>query len=189
MKDGISQLLFGPFLFGPFLRGRRKARARGTALVEAAVVLPTLVMFLGCAVFIHRSYSVKIDKQMGTRAGVMYYASHSCEGKIPQDVVPVLDYANPGNNRVPTDIDTSKLGPSAPIVRAGIQRSWNLARAKPEPTVVSGSAVRDGATVALTRNVSAASEVACNEKAYPGQVKAMVNFMAEFAKSGGGFLD
>lgn len=167
----------------------RRARKRGAALVEAAIVLPTMVFFLGCTVFIHRAYAVKIDKQMGTRAGVMYYASHGCDGEVPKDMVPILDYADPMNIEGPSTQTADKFGPSAPAIRAGLKRGLNMVRAKPSDTVVSGSGVRDGRTQVLSRKVSARSEVACNEKAYGGSPASLVEFLAAFAKSGGGFLD
>ncbi|MBX3189246.1 MAG: pilus assembly protein [Labilithrix sp.] len=167
---------------------------RGAALVEAAVVIPVMLVFLGCIMFAHRSYDVKLDKQMGTRAGILYYGSHNCEGNVPNGIVPNLrnDEADPG---VGEGGDKARQGGGkiggneGTATQAGLNRSWNLAKAQPQDTPVFGSAVEDRRRVPLNRSIHAESEVACNEKAYESKITAVIQFIGSFAKSGGGFID
>lgn len=169
--------------------GCTRSHQRGAALVEAAVVIPVMLVFLGCIMFAHKSYSVKLDKQMGTRAGILYYASHDCEGEVPNDVVPpIKEDANPGAE-VPGGPGTSPSrmgGENGGAAAAGIDQSWRSAHAKPADSPVFGSAVQDRRTVILNRSIHAESEVACNEKARPNKWLAMVQFLGDFARSGGG---
>lgn len=54
-------------------------RARGAAMVEAAVVLPLLVSFLGVAVMMHRAYDTKLEQNHRVRSVALDYASHDCQ--------------------------------------------------------------------------------------------------------------
>lgn len=169
---------------------RSRAGRRGAALVEAAVVLPVMMVFLGCIMFAHRSYDAKLDKQMGTRAGSLYYASHNCEGDVPPDVVPpVKQEADPGGTEIPGGQATnpSRLGgENGGAAAAGIDKSWQLVHAAPADTPVFGHAVQDRQRVPLNRSIHAESEVACNEKSHPNKWLAIFEFIGDFARSGGG---
>jgi hypothetical protein len=145
-----------------------------------------MCVFIGLIMFTHRSYDAKMDKQWGTRAGSLYYASHNCEGDPPPGLIPTVDSTDTGGNQAKADQGAGHLRDSE---RAGLDRSWNLVKALPADTVVSGSAVNDRQTVLLSRNISAGSEVACNEKRYDNQWTAVFQFVAGFARSGGGFID
>lgn len=172
------------------LKGITRGSRRGAALVEAAVVIPVMLVFLGCIMFSDRSYEAKLDKQMGTRAGILYFASHNCEGSVPEGIVPpIKDSADVG-----TDIpggkatDPSRLGGGGNTggAAAGMSKDWNLAKASPADTPVYGSAVQDRTRVFLNRTIHAQSEVACNEKAFPNKWIAIIQFIGQFARSGGG---
>jgi hypothetical protein len=172
--------------------GSRKARGRasqrGAALVEAAVVIPVMLVFLGCIVFAHRSYTAKMDKQMGTRAGSLYYASHNCTGEVPADIVPPVSQAGENGADVPAGqgVDANKLGgENGGAAAAGMNTSWLLVHAKPEATPVYGSAVSNGQRIFLNRQIYAESEVACNEKPHPNKWTAMFQFIGDMARGGG----
>ncbi|MDB4937180.1 MAG: hypothetical protein JWP87_4152 [Labilithrix sp.] len=174
------------------LAKRSRRHARGAALVEAAVVVPVMLVFAGCIMFAHRSYAAKMDKQMGTRAGILYYASHNCEGELPPGTVPpVKQSADPGTGDVPGGpaTDSSRLSGdqgSAQGAAAGIDKSWSMAKASPADTPVYGSAINDRKTVLLNRTITAASEAGCNEKPYPNKWSATFEFFGSFFRSGGG---
>jgi hypothetical protein len=172
--------------------GTRRSQ-RGAALVEAAVVLPVMLVFLGCIMFANRSYEAKIDKQMGTRAGVLYYASHNCEGNVPAGVLPpIRATGDSGQSQAgaPSGAGTnpSRLGGGGNTAgaAAGMERSWNTAKAAPADTPVLGSAVQDRTRVFLNRNIHAESQVACNEKPFPNDWTAIIQFIGAFARHGGG---
>ena len=174
------------------LRSRARRATRGAALVEAAVVIPVMLVFAGLTMFSYRSYEMKVDKQMGTRAGILYYASHSCEGDLPAGTVPPLkESADPGGDPLPAGnaTDPSRLGGdkgSADGAAAGLQKSMSLAHAHPADSPVYANAVNDRKSVPLNRMISAQSEVGCNEKAFPNKWSAVFTFLVRFAKQGGG---
>lgn len=169
--------------------GKRAGR-RGAALVEAAVVIPVMLVFLGCIMFANRSYEAKLDKQMGTRAGILYYASHNCEGAVPAGIMPPIRTTGDSGAEPPSGpaTDPSRLGGGGNSggAAAGMERSWNTARAAPPDTLVYGSAVQDRTRVFLNRSIHAESQVACNEKPFPNKWTAIIQFIGAFARSGGG---
>ena len=159
-------------------------------MVEAAVVIPTLLVFLGLIMYVHNGYAAKMDKQFGTRSGTLYYASHSCEGTAPEATVPMVDEVDPNGGdpaQAKADKAASKLDANE---RAGIDRSLNLVRAQPTDTSISPTRIiRDGKSSFLSRKIHAASEVACNEKRFDNPWTSVFQFIASYARSGGGFVD
>ncbi len=177
------------------LRSRSRRASRGAALVEAAVVIPVMLVFAGLTMFSYRSYEMKFDKQMGTRAGTLYYASHSCTGDMPASLVPpskpVDESADPGGDPLPggNATDPSRLGGdqgSMAGASAGLKKSVSYAKSQPKDSPVFASVVNDRKSVPLNRMISAESEVACNEKSYPNKWSAMFKFLVGFAQQGGG---
>ncbi len=175
---------------------RRKSsdrrRSRGAALVEAAVVIPVMLVFLGVIMFTNRSYEMKLDRQMGTRAGILFYASHNCETNPPAGVeAPARTTGDSGQSQagVPSGAatDPNRLGGGGNTggASAGMDRSWNTAHAKSDNTVY-GSAVQDRTRVFMNRAIHAESQVACNEKAFPNKWSAIIQFIGAFARTGGG---
>ncbi|MDB4942703.1 MAG: hypothetical protein JWP97_2237 [Labilithrix sp.] len=171
-------------------RLRSRATRRGAALVEAAVVIPVMLVFLGCIMFADRSYEAKLDRQTTTRAGILYYASHNCEGDVPEGVGAAADTGETGTGDLPSGkaTDPNRLGGNgnAAGASAGLSRSWNTAHAKPDDTPVYGTAVQDRKRVFLNRTIHAESSVACNEKPFPNKWTAIIQFIGAFARSGGG---
>lgn len=176
------------------LRSRSRRLSRGAALVEAAVVIPVMLVFAGLTMFSYRSYEMKFDKQMGTRAGTLYYASHSCTGDMPGGIVPPsksAESADPGGDPLPggNATDPSRLGGdqgSMEGASAGLKKSVSYAKSKPKDSPVYANAVNDRKSVPLNRMISAESEVACNEKSYPNKWSAVFKYLVQFAKQGGG---
>ena len=176
------------------LRSRARRATRGAALVEAAVVIPVMLVFAGLTMFSSRSYEMKVDKQFGTRAGTLYYASHSCTGGMPGGIVPnppVPQNADPGGDPLPggNATDPSRLGGDQGSMQgaaAGLKKSVSYAKTKPVDSPVYANAVNDRKSVPLNRMISAESEVACNEKSFPNKWSAVFKFLVGFAQQGGG---
>lgn len=172
---------------GASLSTRRRRARRGAAMVEAAVVIPVMLIFLGLIVFTSRSYAKKLDKQTGTRASALYYASHNCEGDTPDSISRTTDSADPGGDSTTADTTAQKLRPTE---QAGLQRSWNMAKAKPQDTTINGSAVNDRQTIFFSRTIHAESEVVCNEKRHDEPWTGVIDMIAGIARGGGGgFID
>jgi hypothetical protein len=171
-------------------RPNRRRAQRGAALVEAAVVIPVMLVFLGCIMFVHKSYAMKLNKQHTTRAGSMYYASHACKGDPKGMPAPVAENADPGVPAGPADKNAGKLGGSnSPGAQAGVKRSNNLVKAQPAPSDVNETAVQDRQTITLNRKVTAFSEVACNEETFPNKWLAVFQEIGSLWKSKGGLVD
>jgi Flp pilus assembly protein TadG len=171
------------------IKKRNRRRERGAALVEAAVVIPVMLVFLGLIMFTHRSYETKLNKQLGTRAGVLYYASHACKGDIPADVVPSVDNTDPGIPATAGGNNPPVGSSNSAATTAGVKRSWNLVKAQPKDTEVKGTAVQDRTTVGLSRQIHAASEVGCNEETFPNKWTAVFKEIGSLYRSGGGFVN
>ncbi len=58
---------------------RRMQRGkRGAAMVEAAVVIPVMIAFLGLTMMMKNAYTAKLTKNQQVRSQVLDYASHQC---------------------------------------------------------------------------------------------------------------
>lgn len=58
----------------------RLRRSRGAAMVEAGLVIPVLVCFLGLGTMMFRGYQTKLESNQSIRSAALDYASHDCEG-------------------------------------------------------------------------------------------------------------
>ncbi len=54
-------------------------RPRGAAMVEAAVVLPVLVCFLGLGAMMHKAYETKLEQNQTIRNAALSLAAHDCD--------------------------------------------------------------------------------------------------------------
>jgi len=162
----------------------RRSRSRGAALVEAALVLPVMVSFLGLTMFVHRSYADKIDMQATTRSEILYYGSHNCEGNPPAEISKQGDVANPTPG---ADGNTQAMGGKAGVT-GGLDRNWQLAKSSRSGQTQAQKVVLWKQSYMLSRPIHADSEVACNEKRYDNTWTAVFQFIGGFARSGGGFL-
>lgn len=177
-------------------RAMNRRRSRGAALVEAAVAIPVMLSFLGLTMYIHNSYDEKLASQTSTRAQVLYYASHNCDGSVPQEMAVQLGTktsgAAPGKKGQNDDVGagnadelekSKRLGENT---AQGASREWNLAKTHRE-TQVGGTAVEEQKKVTLGAvKVTSDSEVACNEKRYDNSWTAVFGFIKDFVRSGAG---
>ncbi len=63
------------------MSARARARQRGAALVEAAVVLPVMIAMLGLTMMMFNAYSTKLTSNQEVRSEVLDYASHACKAQ------------------------------------------------------------------------------------------------------------
>ncbi|MBX3206403.1 MAG: hypothetical protein KF764_15120 [Labilithrix sp.] len=165
-------------------------------MIEAVIVISTMVVFMGTIAWTRQAYGAKLDYQQRTRSDVLYYASHGCK-------------ESGGGVGSPGGGGTAGLGPTggenaanrAPTPdKAAINQSWNSAAGSLK-TTVTGKAIIDqnarggnGGSIqygplSLVSNVSADSYSTCNEPDYGSQFVAWFNFGLNFVTSGGGVVD
>lgn len=155
-------------------------------MIEGAVVVSTMLVFLGLIQFSKQSYAKKLDLQQQTRANTLYYASHGCDGQ---------EGTGAGPEGAPEAENAAKKS-SVPN-KGAASRKFNTASASATDTA-SFQAVwdtnakgKDGASInlqkhALDREVTAASKVTCNEKKYDNQWLAWMQFGIDFVSRGFG---
>jgi hypothetical protein len=152
---------------------RKRARARGAAMVEAIVIMTTMLVFLGMNVWAYKAYGGKIDQANSTRRDALYFASHSCEGANGSDPDSYTVAALKGNRNSGGGSSLSLRG-MVEAVRGG-GGSFDLvgtARSEKGPTAVSGTAIINAnpqggiklVKAPLTARLATASAVGCNEK-------------------------
>jgi hypothetical protein len=176
-------------------KSRRRNRRRGAALVEAAVVIPVMLVFLGLTMWVHNSYDEKLASQTSTRAQVLFYGSHNCEEEVPEEMSVQLGTKTSGSassstsdSADPAPGEGAGVSKTPPTAEEGLKRSWNLVRTHRD-TTVGGTAVQDREKVAFSVPITSNSEVACNEKRFDNDWTAVFGFIKGFLKSGGGIIN
>ena len=175
-------------------RLERRRGQRGAAMVEAAVVIPVMLVFLGLTMWVHNSYDEKLASQTSTRAQVLYYGSHNCEEEVPEEMSQQLGTktSGTGNSATPQNSDpnggASTGTKEPPTAEGGLKRSWALAYTHRD-TSVGGSAVQDRTKQTFTVPITADSEVACNEKRFDNNWTAVFGFIKSFIRSGAGIVN
>jgi hypothetical protein len=179
---------------------RSRKRQRGAAMVEAAIVIPTMLVFIGLIMWVNKAYETKLDRQTATRASVLYYASKACDTKeTPESITKGLQ-TNTGSEKedaapaMPDGVDANKADQQAGKAReseqAGISRDMQMVHAKPADVTVTGTAITPLEATrrkSLSINIHAEGEVACNEKVYGGFWSGLVGMAKNMWQSGGGF--
>lgn len=168
----------------------RKARKnrRGAAIIEAVIVISTMVVFMGLIVFTRKAYGMKLDLQQQTRANVLYYASHGCTGAGGKSIA--------GTGTIDGSPEAEAAANKSTLPDKGAaSSSWNEASATATDTAVWHTAwdvnAEKGGSIdlqrqELNRKVHAASDVMCNEKHYDSQWTAWMKFGVDFVSSGFG---
>lgn len=69
-------------------RARRRASQRGAAMVEGAFLSIIFALIFNLCVFSAGMYMAKIESAQVARYHTFYYATHNCEGSVPDYVTP-----------------------------------------------------------------------------------------------------
>ncbi len=64
------------------MKHAHKRFGRGAAMIEAAVVLPVMISFLGLTMMMGNAYSTKLTKNQQSRSMVLDFASHECKRQV-----------------------------------------------------------------------------------------------------------
>lgn len=162
-------------------------------MVEAAVVVTVLAVFLGVIAFVHRSYARRLEDQALTRFEALSFASHDCSASAqppsgsrsagvprPSDVVA----EGAARDDVPRSL---ALGQSGATERAEItgalERDGSIAHSE-RVSAVSARATAPstrGPSI-LERHIRSESHVLCNQKARTADPMALVELAMEAAE-------
>lgn len=170
---------------------RTRAGERGAAMVEATVVITTLLIFLGLIVFTRDSYVGKLNQQTRARRDAMYYAAHNCESGDGA-MMGGAGFALDGDDTSDAEKVINEKGDEGATSK--ISRSWNLSQAHGKDTIV-GTALRDRNAngtpspialekAPLQREVAGDAYVFCNERPYDGNIGDWAAFAFNFFQSG-----
>jgi hypothetical protein len=158
-------------------------------MIEAVIVLSTLLVFLGFIVYFRKAYGAKLDLQQTARANVLYYASHGCTGDGGT--------ASQGTGSVEGSPPAENAAKKANVAnKAAASRKWNTANASASEVVSwqtvwdvnakGGSSAIDLQKQKLGRTITAKSTVTCNEKKYDNQWTAWFQFAVDWVGRGFG---
>jgi hypothetical protein len=168
------------------VRANLRAKKRGAAMVEAIVIMCTMLVFFGMNLWAFRVYGGKLDQMSSTRRDALYYASHNCEKKLGTDPD---DYTVPqlrGNDA--SGGSTMDLMGIIDVLR-GRERFdfFGTSRSEKGPIAIAGTATAeagaDHVTIArLQGTVKTKSAVGCNEKPLGDGALALLNMGWQFIK-------
>lgn len=142
---------------------------RGAAMVEAVVIMCTMLVFLGMNLFAVKAYGGKLDQSTAVRRDVMYYATHNCKENNGSDPDTYTDPAlrssggATGNGGFVQDIKALFMT----VAGQGSLTSGTATGTKGE-TTVSGEAVVWQSKRFMSSRLRTSSTVVCNEKPYYG---------------------
>lgn len=151
-------------------RARRRRAGLGTAMLEAAVVMPVLTMFFGLMTYNFKSYDARIRAEAAMRATVTDSASHNCEGgtaNLASMGLGILDNA--------TSAAGNKHGD-----QGAVQILGNMVQS------AASSITSQVNTKWFSRTVSTSVKMTCNEKPFDGNIGTWFKYAASAFKGFGG---
>lgn len=171
-----------------FMRTRR--RQRGAAMVEAIVVMGTMLVFLGMNMWAYKAYGGKIDQMNSTRRDALYFASHTCESANNSDPDSYTDSQLSGVRSSGGQSSLSFINLIKSFSGGGAPNFdiFGTARSEKEPKDIQRTAMTkvgaDGVThTGLTARIGSKSAVGCNEKNYGDGVFALLKMGLDAIKS------
>ena len=151
-----------------------RAKQRGAAMVEAIVVMTTMLCFLGMNIYAQHAYGGKVDQMNSTRRDALFWASHNCDEKNGDDGDTYTDPALKDNESYSGGSSSLSLKGLIGMFGGGGSAPFDIfatARVKKNPTTIYGQAIMapnvTGAhKESLKATIGTPSAVGCNEKAY-----------------------
>jgi hypothetical protein len=135
-------------------------------MVEAAVILPVLLVFFGVMALAHSAGKAKLAAQQDARASLMYYASNDCAKRLATDE---SSAAGEGGSGLPGS-DTARNDALADEAAGGsfeARSSWSMAE---------GSAQRSAKTYGRMHSAKSTSWAVCNESANDGNLTGLAGY-------------
>jgi len=159
-----------------FMRNRTKQR--GAAMVEAIVVMTTMLCFLGMNIYAQHAYGGKVDQMSSVRRDALFWASHNCDEKNGDDGDTYTDPELKKNEQYSGGASDFNLKNAITGIFGGGSGGGSgnfdffaTAHVKKTPTTIYGQAIMaPNVTGAhkeqLKATIGTPSSVGCNEKAY-----------------------
>jgi hypothetical protein len=158
-----------------------RRRARGAALVEAAVITPVFLLLFAGLVFVSKLYLAKIEALEGARFGVWVYASSGCNSWAdPTTVDPWAVFSRSrgsvSNGGVDANVNTTPVqGADRSAHVDVVSQTLGTASVSAQSKVISGALLGH-----FTAPVSAKTSVMCNEPPYNGSLPSMIVAAARY---------
>jgi hypothetical protein len=140
-------------------------------MVEAIVIMCTMLVFLGMNMFAVKAYGGKLDQVTSVRRDVMYYATHNCKTNNNSDpdtyIDPALKAMGAGGAQGTANFAQDIKALVTTIAGQGSLGSGTATGTKGE-TTIAGEAVVWQSKRYMTSKMRSSATVVCNEKPYYG---------------------
>lgn len=135
-------------------------------MVEAAVVLPVMIVFFGVMAIAHSAGKAKLAAQHEARSSLLYYASNDCGKRVPTDE---NSAAADTGGALPAG-DTARNDALADGAVGGsfeAKSSWSMAE---------GAAERSATTYGRVQAAKSTSWAVCNESTHDGDLVGLTSY-------------
>jgi hypothetical protein len=152
---------------------KRRARERGAAMAEAAIVMLVLIVFWGSMALAYAGGRAKLDAQQSARVAVMFHASHECKRSLDESPVATAPEQgfDPGTGNL--DGESGDFARGAPLDGPAFNE---------RSTFFFASATAQASATLLGRSSSKESEswAICNEGAHDGDLFGLAAYGYDF---------
>jgi hypothetical protein len=173
-------------------RGHRRGRgpARGAILVEALIVIASMVLFLVAFLFMHRASTLELRVKNTARAAAFAFALNGCEGGLPSGLAPedAKLIAEPttaeGSPQTVADGQTGKIREPAAANAFNQAAAKNTGFGMPAAASISarGSASATDGQETMSSTVHSRSTLLCNEKPRAGTLDDSIGYIVDFLR-------
>jgi hypothetical protein len=153
-------------------------------MIEAVIVLSTMLVFMGLIMWTRNSYAMKLDMQQGTRSNALYYASHGCSGGGASERGGTVQDSSPEAESAAKKSNVAGSAAASRIYNTAIAKMSGKADWRTVWDANAGKGSLDLKKQGLSRTIEANSKVTCNEPAYDGGWKDWFQFGAQYLSGG-----
>lgn len=141
-------------------RAAKRAKSRGAAMIEAAVVLVTIVVTWGAMATAYTNGSAKLNAQWNARASTMYHASNECKKQMAGGSV--------GGGGAAGELPTNSGDSEADAKSNNAPIDGGAAKARSTFFFAAGSATATKSLARWSASKASSSWAVCNEGKYAG---------------------
>jgi hypothetical protein len=152
-------------------RSRRRRRSLGAAMIEASVVMLTIVVTWGAMATAYTNGSAKLAAQWQARSATMYFASNECKKAIPAGGSASKSTSGAIDQRS-GDAEGDRAQAGAPLGQSQSARQTMF--------MASGSGTGASTMGRWSAQKSSSSWAICNEGKYDGDLLGLLAYGADF---------